>query len=145
MNPTRGDPTNWPTPIGEKDSVLRRGHQVRPPDKRQGLRSSAASASGVRGRSPHHMWAAEHCGTSACDHEASFREAGIREVRDRFNHYLDQVRRGREVIITERGREAAALIPLRNRNTMEDAVARLQTEGLVEMAHSWRPLTSSKA
>jgi hypothetical protein len=34
---------------------------------------------------------------------------------------------------------------LRNRNTMEDAVARLQTEGLVEMAHSWRPLTSSKA
>ena len=72
-------------------------------------------------------------------------KAGIREVRDRFNHYLDQVRCGREVIIMERGREAAALIPLRNRNTMEDAVARLQTEGLVEMADSWRPLAMARS
>jgi prevent-host-death family protein len=72
-------------------------------------------------------------------------KAGVREVRDRFTHYLDQVRRGREVIVTERGREVAALIPLRNQNSVEDAVARLQTEGLVEVTDSWRPLAMSSS
>jgi len=72
-------------------------------------------------------------------------KAGIRQVRDRFTHYLDQVRRGREVIVTERGREVAALIPLRNQNSVEDAVARLETEGLVDPAASWRPLAVSRS
>ena len=39
----------------------------------------------------------------------------------------------------------AALIPLRNQNSVEDAVARLQTEGLVEVTDSWRPLAMSRA
>jgi prevent-host-death family protein len=71
-------------------------------------------------------------------------KAGIREVRDRFTYYLDQVRRGREVIVTERGREVAALIPLRE-NSVEDAVARLEIEGVVEMADSWRPLAMTRS
>ena len=96
------------------------------------------------GRSLHHMWAGSMIWSHVTTSHRSIK-AGIREVRDRFTHYLDQVRRGRQVIVTERGREVAALIPLRSRNTVEDAVARLQTEGLVEVTDSWRPLAMSRA
>jgi prevent-host-death family protein len=72
-------------------------------------------------------------------------KAGVREIRDRFTHYLDQVRRGREVIVTERGREVAALVPLRTPPSIEEAVARLHTEGVIEPADSWEPLSTSRA
>ena len=71
-------------------------------------------------------------------------KAGVREIRDRFTYYLDQVRHGREVIVTERGKEVAALVPRRKPESIEDAVQRLETEGLLERADSWRPLTTSR-
>jgi prevent-host-death family protein len=39
------------------------------------------------------------------------RKAGIREARQDFTSLLDDVRKGREVVITERGRPVARLIP----------------------------------
>jgi prevent-host-death family protein len=40
------------------------------------------------------------------------RTAGIREARQNFSLLLDEVRKGREVVITERGRPVAKLVPL---------------------------------
>ncbi|MGH7856338.1 MAG: type II toxin-antitoxin system Phd/YefM family antitoxin [Candidatus Binatia bacterium] len=68
-------------------------------------------------------------------------KAGVREIRDRFSHYLDQVRRGREIIITDRGRDVAVLLPLRAPRSVEETIARLQTEGEVEVPDSWEPLS----
>lgn len=78
------------------------------------------------------------------DHETFVMKAGIRELRDRFTHYLDQVRRGREVIVTDRGREVAALIPLGRQESLEEAAERLRIEGLVEGAEVWRPVAMSR-
>ena len=38
--------------------------------------------------------------------------AGVKEARDRFSAYLDEVRRGEDVVITEHGRPVAMLIPI---------------------------------
>lgn len=40
------------------------------------------------------------------------RTAGIREARQHFSTLLDIVRKGREVVITERGRPVARLVPV---------------------------------
>ncbi|HTY76529.1 MAG TPA: type II toxin-antitoxin system prevent-host-death family antitoxin [Candidatus Bathyarchaeia archaeon] len=39
------------------------------------------------------------------------RAAGVREARQHLSRLLDEVRKGREVVITERGRPVAKLVP----------------------------------
>jgi prevent-host-death family protein len=39
------------------------------------------------------------------------RKAGVREARQDFSSLLDDVRKGREIVITERGRPVARLVP----------------------------------
>ena len=39
------------------------------------------------------------------------RTAGVREARQNLSALLDEVRKGREVVITERGRPVARLVP----------------------------------
>jgi prevent-host-death family protein len=48
------------------------------------------------------------------------RSAGIREARQDFTRLLDDVRKGREVVITERGRPVARLVPVRPRRRFPD-------------------------
>ena len=48
------------------------------------------------------------------------RTAGIREARQRFTRLLDDVRKGREVVITERGRPVARLVPVKQRQRFHD-------------------------
>jgi len=44
-------------------------------------------------------------------HPEAMRTAGVREVRQNLSALLDEVRKGREVVITERGRPVAKLVP----------------------------------
>jgi prevent-host-death family protein len=39
------------------------------------------------------------------------RKAGVRQARQDFSSLLDDVRKGREIVITERGRPVARLVP----------------------------------
>jgi prevent-host-death family protein len=39
------------------------------------------------------------------------RTAGVREARQNLSALLDEVKRGREIVITERGRPVAKLVP----------------------------------
>lgn len=57
-------------------------------------------------------------------------EAGIRELRDHLSRYLDRVRQGEEIIITDRGRAIARMVPLSGERTLR----RLIQEGLVQPA-----------
>jgi prevent-host-death family protein len=41
----------------------------------------------------------------------SVRTAGVREARQNLSVLLDEVKKGREVVITERGRPVAKLVP----------------------------------
>jgi len=44
-------------------------------------------------------------------HNRVMRTAGVREARQNLSALLDEVKKGREVVITERGRPVAKLVP----------------------------------
>jgi len=57
-------------------------------------------------------------------------EAGVRELRDHLSRYLEAVRDGREVTVTDHGKAVARLVPLDQPRTID----RLISEGLVSPA-----------
>lgn len=48
------------------------------------------------------------------------RTAGVREARQDLTSLLDEVRKGREVVITERGRPVARLVPIKSKTGFPD-------------------------
>lgn len=59
-------------------------------------------------------------------------EAGIRELRDHLSKYLDRVRRGEELTVTDRGRAIARVVPV----AQPRAYDRLVSEGVIEPAEA---------
>lgn len=57
-------------------------------------------------------------------------EVGIRELRDNLSRYLDRVRGGEEVVVTDRGHAVARVLPIGG----ERALDRLVAEGVVTPA-----------
>jgi len=64
-------------------------------------------------------------------------EVGVRELRNHLSRYLDQVRDGEEVVVTDRGRAIARVVPLGT----ERALDRLVAEGVVTPAVRPKDLT----
>jgi prevent-host-death family protein len=50
-------------------------------------------------------------------------EVGVRELRDHLSSYLDEVRAGRELVVTERGRPVARLIPASAGSSIDALIA----------------------
>lgn len=51
-------------------------------------------------------------------------EVGIRELKNNLSRYLDRVREGEEVLVTDRGRPVARLLPLdRSTERLADLIA----------------------
>jgi len=59
-------------------------------------------------------------------------EAGVRELRDHLSRYLNAVRDGQEVIVTDHGKAVARLVPLDQPRTLD----RLIAEGIVTPART---------
>jgi prevent-host-death family protein len=57
-------------------------------------------------------------------------EVGVRELRNNLSRYLDRVRDGEEVIVTERGRAVARMLPVGTERVLD----RLIAEGVVTPA-----------
>jgi prevent-host-death family protein len=57
-------------------------------------------------------------------------EVGVRELRNNLSQYLERVRAGDEVLVTDRGRAIARVLPLSGERTLD----RLIAEGLVTPA-----------
>lgn len=55
--------------------------------------------------------------------------AGVAELKAHLSQYLDRVRAGEEVLVTDRGRPVARLVPAIP--TMDDHLADLERRGLV--------------
>ena len=51
------------------------------------------------------------------------RSAGVREARQDLTSLLEEVRKGREVVITERGRPVARLVPVKPRQPFPNLAA----------------------
>lgn len=61
-------------------------------------------------------------------------EVGIRELRDHLSRYLDRVQDGEEVVVTDRGRAIARVLPMNGERTID----RLIAQGLVTPAKQRR-------
>jgi len=59
-------------------------------------------------------------------------EAGVRELRDHLSRYLELVREGEEVTVTDHGKAVARLMPLDRPRTFD----RLVAEGLITPAQT---------
>ena len=57
-------------------------------------------------------------------------EVGVRELRDNLSRYLDRVRAGEELVVTDRGRAIARVLPV----GAERVLDRLIAEGVVTPA-----------
>ncbi len=57
-------------------------------------------------------------------------EVGVRELRNNLSRYLDRVRDGEEVVVTDRGRAVARVLPVSGERTID----RLIREGKVTPA-----------
>jgi prevent-host-death family protein len=53
-------------------------------------------------------------------HNLAMRTAGVREARQDLSRLLDDVRKGREVVITEHGRPVARLVPVKSQQAFPD-------------------------
>lgn len=62
-------------------------------------------------------------------------QAGIRQLRDGLSTFLDEVKSGGEVVITEHGRPVAKIVPL-----TDDPLERLIAEGRVTRGNRRREL-----
>ena len=61
-------------------------------------------------------------------------EVGVRELRNHLSRYLDRVRDGNELIVTDRGHAIARVVPVGS----EPVLDRLIAEGIVTPAHEKR-------
>ncbi len=59
------------------------------------------------------------------------RTAGIADLKANLSQYLDQVRRGEEVVITDRGAPIARLVPLEGGVEEDARIERLVREGVL--------------
>lgn len=68
-------------------------------------------------------------------------EVSIREMKNNLSKYLQHARAGEEVIITDRGRPVARLMPVatRTEDTEEQAVARLRSLPWIRPARGGKP------
>ena len=51
------------------------------------------------------------------------REVGIRELRDNLSRFIDDVRAGHELIVTDRGRPVARIVRTSGQSQLEELVA----------------------
>ncbi len=70
-------------------------------------------------------------------------EVGVRELRNHLSRYLDRVRDGEEIVVTDRGRAIARVLPV----GVERVLDRLIAEGVVTPAQETKrpagqPITS---
>jgi prevent-host-death family protein len=65
-------------------------------------------------------------------------EVGVRELRANLSRYLERVQAGDEVVVTDRGRAIARVLPLGRERTLD----RLITEGVVAPARQPRRRSS---
>lgn len=73
-------------------------------------------------------------------------EAGVRQLRDHLSRYLDAVRGGAEVVVTEHGRAVARLVPLDRPRVFDQLVAEgVITPAAVPKRERRRPVVEDNA
>lgn len=69
---------------------------------------------------------------------------GAKDLKNHLGQYLLSVRNGEEVLVTQRGKAVARLIPACSENQYEKDLASLAAEGLVELPNRTGPRRNLK-
>jgi prevent-host-death family protein len=73
---------------------------------------------------------------------------GIKELKNRLTYYLKQVRKGDQIIVTDRGQPVAILhsiTQVEETSTVEAKLASLAARGLMRLPEKWNGLPRIKA
>jgi prevent-host-death family protein len=57
----------------------------------------------------------------------------ISDLKAHLSEYLDQVKAGTEVMITDRGKPVAKIVPVSGRNRPRQALSRMEKKGLMKL------------
>ena len=63
----------------------------------------------------------------------------ITDLKARLSEYLNQVKAGTEILITDRGKPVARLIPLSRSKDFKDSLVRMEKQGLVRIGSGKLP------
>jgi len=65
--------------------------------------------------------------------------AAVSELKARLSKYLNRVRAGEEVLITDRGNPVARLLPISRPRTMRETIASMEKRGLIRLGSGKLP------
>lgn len=65
-------------------------------------------------------------------------KAAVSKLKASLSEYLTKVRRGEEVVVTDRGHPVAMLVPFQSKGSREDERARLIREGVIQPGRTGR-------
>jgi len=59
--------------------------------------------------------------------------APVSELKARLSEYLNQVKAGMEVLITDRGKPVARLVPIPRSKDLKESLVRMERQGLIKL------------
>ena len=62
------------------------------------------------------------------------KKIGLREANQNFSFYMKSVKHGEKVLITDRGKPIAAIVPITEASSLQGKLAKLEDEGLISLA-----------
>lgn len=65
--------------------------------------------------------------------------AAVSDLKARLSQYLDQVKAGSEVLITDRGRPVARLVPISMAGRPRESLRRMEKQGLIRLGSGRLP------
>jgi prevent-host-death family protein len=71
-------------------------------------------------------------------------QLGLREANQHFSKIIKAVRKGEEVLLTDRGRPLARVTPIPGMSKLEAALDKMAAEGLLRRAEKRRPMPHTR-
>jgi len=65
--------------------------------------------------------------------ERLIKTAAVSEIKACLSEYLNQVKAGMEVLITDRGKPVARLVPVSRRKNLKESLLRMEKQGLIRL------------
>ena len=65
--------------------------------------------------------------------------AAVSELKARLSEYLNQVKAGMEVLITDRGKPVARLVPVSRNKDLKESLVRMEKQGLIRLGSGKLP------
>ena len=65
--------------------------------------------------------------------------APVSDLKARLSEYLNQVKAGMEVLITDRGKPVARLVPISRSKNLKESLVRMEKQGLIRLGSGKLP------